>query len=519
MKVSTDTVLLREGVSADLIKECSTYSRILHSDNLAKGLFSRLNKAKQVMILEHYSINIEDLFKDMALPWDVRAKLIRAVFYQIVHGLNELHALGFIHKDLKAPNILVAYDGRVLVADFGLTTYLVRGADTPQIFYMKETSAPIEPPEGNNADPKSLIGKSYDIWSLGCVLSYMIRREDIFDMWRMADEDEDWRQEDSDKLMEGYTLRRTVILDYFNENLKHRPAPPSPEFLEHGKKLMEKMLSFKPEGRPTAKEILENKWFEGMTIGSAMEEVRAIMSTTDKKNTFGNVGRSKIIGATRKITNANANTHRNNVLSLSGYFRIIPQKTLDTFLTPDMHTLLLDEIKELFIGSVKHADGFVIYTYLHALELFSRLNDVVFSKMPRKLGKKVILPYLYICFNIALKITPVRYVYQINIPAMVKIIGTPIESLSVLNMEIDVIKKLNGDMYPQVDGLVDKVIGKILSNKLRSFRKITTLKIFNKIFKSSETIDSYIDLQVGDEEYSVPEGVNFMKVIGELPIA
>jgi hypothetical protein len=98
MKVSTDTGLLRDGVSADLIKECSTYSRILHSDNLAKGLFSRLNKAKQVMILEHYSINIEDLFEDMALPWDVRAKLIRAVFYQIVNGLNELHALGFIHK-------------------------------------------------------------------------------------------------------------------------------------------------------------------------------------------------------------------------------------------------------------------------------------------------------------------------------------------------------------------------------------------------------------------------------------
>ncbi|KAJ6488204.1 kinase-like domain-containing protein [Mycena vitilis] len=45
--------------------------------------------------------------------------LYAAVLGEIASGLNHLHSLGVIHMDLKPGNILIGYDGRCVIADFG----------------------------------------------------------------------------------------------------------------------------------------------------------------------------------------------------------------------------------------------------------------------------------------------------------------------------------------------------------------------------------------------------------------
>jgi serine/threonine protein kinase len=57
------------------------------------------------------------------LPMDIKApETIAAgveVFIQASHGLEALHALGYVHCDLKPNNILIGPDGAVKVIDFG----------------------------------------------------------------------------------------------------------------------------------------------------------------------------------------------------------------------------------------------------------------------------------------------------------------------------------------------------------------------------------------------------------------
>jgi serine/threonine protein kinase len=472
IKVSKDKKVSTYGFSDDMIQECATYARILQSENLAKGLFVKLHKDSQGIVLEHYSINLHYLFKTMALPWNQRDELIRAIFFQVVSGLKELHSLGFIHKDLKPDNILLSHDGRVLIADFGLATYLVNGSDIPQDFYRKITTPVIEPPEGNGAID-ALIDKSYDIWSLGCVLAYMIRRKYDFDMWHTKGPS--WRQTVT---TDDYTEKQVIIFDYFDDNLAKRAPAPSDIFLKSAEELLTGMLSLGSDRRPNVEAILKHEWFDGLTIAKAAAIVRDLVPG----DIFGNTGKSKLIANTRKIRNANANDHRNS--DAPSYFQIMKQPLVSRFLTTELHSVIKEHLNAL-LHNMRSMLSFreSLYSYLHALELFNRIvlkNNAFNTKV-----------YLYTCFNIALKNTPDYTFDGLNLDSI-----TDTEDEYIL-IEAEIMRVLNADTYPQVGGLVDKALTKIGSsgNQLSM-----ALKILNKIFAGSATFDEYIDIKPRDRE-------------------
>lgn len=46
------------------------------------------------------------------------------VISEMLHGLEDLHGEGKLHRDIKAANILICEDGRVKLADFGVSGQL-----------------------------------------------------------------------------------------------------------------------------------------------------------------------------------------------------------------------------------------------------------------------------------------------------------------------------------------------------------------------------------------------------------
>jgi len=110
----------------------------------------------------------------------VRERWAIAMFSQMIHAVAEMHRRGIYHRDLKAENFLVADDGRVLIADFGLATHNPYDSSVGygSEFYMSPESFAqnnvTEWAYGSFLSQKPQPAKS-DAWSLGILLLNLLR--------------------------------------------------------------------------------------------------------------------------------------------------------------------------------------------------------------------------------------------------------------------------------------------------------------------------------------------------------
>ena len=82
---------------------------------------------------------------------------------QVLGALAAAHGKGVVHRDVKPENVMVATDGRVKVADFGIARALERSAFTGGMLGTVAYVAP-EQARGEQVDPRA------DLYSCGCML-------------------------------------------------------------------------------------------------------------------------------------------------------------------------------------------------------------------------------------------------------------------------------------------------------------------------------------------------------------
>jgi serine/threonine protein kinase len=103
--------------------------------------------------------------REIAAESPLPAEKILDIAIQATAGLDHAHAKGFVHRDVKSANIMVAPGGRVTITDFGLAKQKGK-ADVSAESTTAGTIAYMSPEQtqGNDVDHRS------DIWSLGVVL-------------------------------------------------------------------------------------------------------------------------------------------------------------------------------------------------------------------------------------------------------------------------------------------------------------------------------------------------------------
>lgn len=175
--------------------------------------------------------------------------------YQIMQGVDFLHANRIVHRDLKPQNILVASTGEIKLADFGLA----------RIYEQMQALTTVVVTLWYRA-PEVLLQSSYaspvDIWSCGCIFAELFTRRPLFE-----------GQSENDQLSKIFQVIGTPNEDEWPQEVNvswrnfagFRPTTISqliPEIGCDAKNLLQRMVAFDPSKRLTANQVLQHEYFK-----------------------------------------------------------------------------------------------------------------------------------------------------------------------------------------------------------------------------------------------------------------
>ncbi|XP_064618975.1 calcium/calmodulin-dependent protein kinase kinase 1-like isoform X2 [Lineus longissimus] len=172
----------------------------------------------------------------MEVPTDIPFSEDQAwsYFRDIIMGTEYLHYQKIIHRDIKPSNLLLADNGHIKIADFGVSNEF-QGIDA--LLSNTAGTPAFMAPEALREDggEKKYSGKALDIWAMGVTLYCFLYGKVPF-------EDE-------------YVLG-------LHKKILTQPVifPEMPVISEEAKDLMLKAMMKNPEGRPTLPQIKEHTW-------------------------------------------------------------------------------------------------------------------------------------------------------------------------------------------------------------------------------------------------------------------
>ena len=245
------------GIDENIIREIAVLKTCNHP-NVIRILDVDLIDFKCV-VMEYYNYCLSDIVTDK--KWKLDKENIQSIFGQLLLGLDYLHKLNIIHRDIKDDNILISYTieygYKAVIADLGSGRMFHEGGDkTPKVITLYERA-----PEVMLNTEKAIYGTSVDIWSLGCVLSYTIIRSHLFtgnseiemltNIFKIMGNPIDMVQPDKYFLLIDENIKPTFdeIFKGYDKNLVN---------------LISKMLRLEPEVRIDAETALRHPYFEEM---------------------------------------------------------------------------------------------------------------------------------------------------------------------------------------------------------------------------------------------------------------
>lgn len=243
---------------------------------------------------------------------------IKSIIVQLLKGINFIHDHNYLHRDIKAANILVNWDGVLKIGDFGLA----RSYNGP--------TPTLESPGGGQYPltevvmtrwyraPEVLFGdKLYttavDIWGIGCVFGELYERKPILP--GKSDLDQAY---DIFKLVGEANEKTVTHMDRYKFQEKNIQLKPTRRTLEErfgklispeGVDLLGKMLLLDPQRRITGLKALDHPFFKVQPLPT--EKVDVCFSECHEADIarFKEENKKKANGG---YDNNNKNTNTNN---------------------------------------------------------------------------------------------------------------------------------------------------------------------------------------------------------------
>ncbi|EIW79226.1 Pkinase-domain-containing protein [Coniophora puteana RWD-64-598 SS2] len=160
--------LFKDGLDMSAIREVK-YLRELKHQNIIELVDVFSSKKNLNLVLEFLDSDLEMIIRDRSLvflPADIKAWMAMTF-----RGLEFCHRNCILHRDLKPNNLLIASDGQLKIADFGLARDF---ADPGYKMTCQVITRWYRPPE-------LLFGCRYystsaDVWSVGCIFAELMLR-------------------------------------------------------------------------------------------------------------------------------------------------------------------------------------------------------------------------------------------------------------------------------------------------------------------------------------------------------
>ncbi|XP_071728376.1 cyclin-dependent kinase G-1-like [Rutidosis leptorrhynchoides] len=216
------------------------------------------------MVMDYIDHELKGYMDRMKQPFSQSE--VKSLMLQILEGLSYLHDNWVMHRDLKTSNLLLNSKGDLKICDFGMA----RQHGSPTKAY-----TPLVVTLWYRA-PELLLGvKSYttavDMWSVGCIMAEMLSKKPLFDGNRELEQIEKifgTLGTPNDSIWPGYSKLPGVKPKFVNQSfntLRKRFAAATftgaPMLTELGLDLLNKLLTYDPSKRISAKDALNHQWF------------------------------------------------------------------------------------------------------------------------------------------------------------------------------------------------------------------------------------------------------------------
>ena len=203
---------------------------------------------------------------------------------QLLRGLKYVHTANVYHRDLKPKNILANADCKLKICDFGLARPAFHDSGPTTVFWTDYVATRwYRAPE--------LCGSFFtkytpaiDIWSIGCIFAEILSGRPLFPGKNVVHQLEIITDLLGTPHPDVINRVRNEKARRFLGNMRVKPRIPFasrfPGAAPAALALLERMLAFDPEERPTAEEALADPYFAGLSDPSR-EPAAEIVSRTE----------------------------------------------------------------------------------------------------------------------------------------------------------------------------------------------------------------------------------------------